>query len=150
MGRRGGIKGQAMLEMQHSPSHSRPHGVDAQWVPFKSNTKFGVKIFYDKKTRDKTIRVGKQLANHGLHPEIFGEFDFAEDGCEKYAVIMERVPYTVEGGGMCKFEWSSSEESDMMDRLLDLGFHPWDLHFKNVGKMEDGRFVVLDVGHFEE
>ena len=154
MGRRGGIIGQAKLELRRSPERDRPHGIDANWAEFKSNPMFGVKSFDRKVTRDKSERIGKMLAKENLHPQIFASFEYEDErGDMWYALVMERVPHTsASAKNHCKFVETFIEEQieeKMIEECAKLGVMAYDVHVGNVGQMSDGRWVVLDVGHFE-
>lgn len=145
MGRRQGVAGQAKLEIQQSPMHERPHGVDASWVSFKSNPNLGVKVFQCHSRWLKSYAIGKYLEKFGLFPKQYAKFTFKdENGWECYAIVMEKVMVLATDP-----DFFYDSEQYLREKCENVGIFAYDLHSHNYGYTEDGSPVVVDVGHFE-
>lgn len=131
----------------------KSNGITAIFVP--TSKRRGIKLFTRHDDYVNCYQFQKRLAEFGLAPAVFEEFELTYKGVHYYAFVTERAEIVVdntnddEDFGRCNnlkgdtLRPFSDGERELLDALNALGLHWNDSHWGNLGFLGD-RCVVID------
>lgn len=131
----------------------KSNGITAIFVP--TSKRRGVKLFTRHDDYVNCYRFQKRLAEYGLAPAVFEEFELTYGGVHYYAFVTERAEVVVdnvnekEDFGRCNCIKGDAlrpfhvQQDELLNALEGLGLHWNDCHWGNLGFLGD-RCVVID------
>jgi hypothetical protein len=157
---------EAINIVRQTPRDQFSKGCAAKFVPI--DEKWGIKFYRYESIRDRTYDAQAKAFSEGIAPELGTKLEFELDGYPKFGYITERIE-TVEDR-FCKKHnlpigtkvddledledlarqerWDMEESweyKDLMNSLESIDMDTLDMHWRNVGWLPDGRFVVRSV-----
>lgn len=145
-------------DMIHERINDSPRGGDAVFV--RLNDKVGIKLYYDKSTRDRAYKYQTKAAKYDLGPETYGKvdgFSFIKTTENLWSDIkieeefrfgyLTEIVETIEN----RTQWNfyAKKIDDLRTNLMDcIGFSFTDNHDFNCG-LKDGMLVCIDFGEIQ-